>query len=243
MIGIIFDCDGTLIDSELAHFLSWQKALQKRGNVLTEEEYYLFPGNSGAYISQKLHERTLVDSPFAIRADKNETYLQLHREGIPPIERTVKFVRQLYEQKERLGIKLAVASAAHKAEILLNIEHLGLRDHFDAIVSGADDLSHYDDPEGVNKPKPYIYLHTAKLLGLEPSQCIAFEDSNSGVLAATRAGMITFAVPNAFTKRQDFSQANFVIDPSVDIDFDEFFQKISCMIMNRISHSSQKLNS
>lgn len=227
MLGIIFDCDGTLIDSESAHFLSWQKAVHKRGSLFTKEEYFPLAGNTSAYISNKLHEKTKSDSPEALKNDKKDYYLELHHQGISPIERTVSLVRKLSQKKEELGIKLAVASAASKDEILINLRRLGLLHVFDAVVSGVDDLMEYSDPEGVNKPKPYIYLHAAKLLGLAPSQCVAFEDSATGVLAAVRAGMTTFAVPNEFTKFQDFSHATHVIDSSTQIELDDLFQKLN----------------
>jgi beta-phosphoglucomutase len=226
MVGIIFDCDGTLVDSETSHFLSWQKSIEMRGSSLSKEEYYLLAGNTGLFVANILHEKVKVDSPEAILRDKTKFYQQMHQQGIPPIDRTVQFVRELIALSLVGGIKLAVASAAPKDEILANLSHVGIIDGFDAIVSGVDDLSEYSDPEGVNKPKPYIYLHAAKRLGLAPSQCVAFEDSRAGVLAATRAGLLTYAVPNTITFTQDFTEADFVIDSSTDIDKEKFFKTV-----------------
>lgn len=232
-IGIIFDCDGTLIDSEYYHFLSWQEALLKRGCDLTEEEYFLLSGKSAIYISEKLFEKAKVDSAEMICEDKKEAYRRLQKNGIPSIDRTIKFVHQLAKYKEELGIKLGLASAGYKDEIMINLDHLGLIDVFDVIISGMDDLNHFQDPEGVNKPKPYIYLHTARLLGLDPSQCVVFEDSANGLLASVRAGMITFAVPNNFTKHHDFSSAIAIIEPTNDIDLCEFFKTINNVMVKR----------
>jgi beta-phosphoglucomutase-like phosphatase (HAD superfamily) len=227
MIGIIFDCDGTLVESEHAYYLSWQEALKARGSSITLEEYSTFAGYSGAHISQKLHEKVKVDSAEAILEHTKKAFKETHRHAITPIERTLNFVRQLAKQKQKLNIKMGVASAAGKEELLLNLGGLGLIEIFDIIVSGKDDLHEYHDPEGVNKPKPYIYLHTAKQLGLNPSRCVAFEDSGPGLLAAVRAGLLTFAVPNSFTKDHDFSQAAYLIDPSSEIDMQDFFKKIN----------------
>ncbi|MBI2743799.1 MAG: HAD family phosphatase [Chlamydiales bacterium] len=230
ILGIIFDCDGTLVDTEHAHFLSWQKAVHKRGMPFSKEEYAPFAGNNAIHVSRKLQEKLPTDSPEAIYHDKHQAYQEFHKSGIPLIERTVRFLRVLIERREELQIKLAVASAAPKRELLNNLEHLGLTHAFEAIVSGEDDLSHISDPEGVNKPKPYIYLHTAGLLGLKPSRCVAFEDSRTGVLAAVSAGLITFAVPNAYTSQHDLSSATFLIDPQAEIDVDEFFRKVRSRI-------------
>jgi beta-phosphoglucomutase len=226
MLGIIFDCDGTLIDSEQVHFLSWNEALSKRGLALTEEDYHSLSGWSGTYISQKLREKHALDSAEGVYADKKASYHSLQKRGIAPIERMVRFVHQLLQQKEKLEIKLGLASAATRREIFVNLEHLGLQDAFDAVVSGSDDLADYTDPQGVNKPQPYIYLHTAKLLGIEPTHCVAFEDSGPGVLAAVRAGLTTFAVPNTHTKYHDFSPATYLIDEGAEIDLEDFFKKV-----------------
>jgi HAD superfamily hydrolase (TIGR01509 family) len=238
MIGIIFDCDGTLINSEEAYFLSWQKALQLRNGSMPFEEYITYAGHPSAYIAQKLHEKVNVDSPEAIIKDAKKAFQEEHHHVITPIERTLKFVRELSRKKHELGIKLGVASAADKNELLTNLNRFGLIDYFEFIVSGKDDLADYRDPEGVNKPKPYIYLHTAKLLGIDPSRCIAFEDSGPGVLAASRAGMVTFAVPNFFTQKHDFSPAAYTIDSSTEIDVEEFFQNIHASLKNNNKKSS-----
>lgn len=226
-IGIIFDCDGTLVDNEYPHFLSWKEGMRMQGAELTEEEFFpSFPGRSAAENARILCERHHLSYDKLLH-DKGASYRQKILIGMPAIERTARFVRLLAEQKEELGIKLAVASASRKENILINIEKIGLQDVFDAVVSGMDDLGEYKDPEGVNKPKPYVYLHAAKLLGIDPANCIAFEDTNTGIRAAHDAGMTTFAVPNRYTQHQDFSKATFKIDLNEEIDPDDFWKKVS----------------
>jgi HAD superfamily hydrolase (TIGR01509 family) len=224
-IGIIFDCDGTLIDSEQAYFLSWQEALKMRGASMTLDEYKTYAGHSEAHISKKLHDKLNVDSADAILADARKAF-QIHSHLIIPIERTLKIVRQLAAQKQQLGIKMGVASAASQIQLIQNLKRFELIEHFDTIISGKDDLHEYSDPEGTNKPKPYIYLHTAKQLGLHPSRCVAFEDSRPGLKAAVSAGLLIFAVPNHFTQQHDLSEAHFTIDSSEEIDLQELLQKI-----------------
>jgi beta-phosphoglucomutase len=227
MLGVIFDCDGTLIDSEYAHFLSWKSVLNKRGYPFTEEECRPFSGFSGPYVSQKLVEKYPKESPDSLLLEKKQVFLELQKKGFPPIERTVKFLFALANQKEHFNIKLALASAATREEILNHLNQLGCTHFFDAIISGHDDLEEYCDPEGVNKPKPYIYQHAAKSLNLHPTHCAAFEDTHAGVVAASTAGLVTFAVPNAFTQGHDFSKAHYVIEPHEEIDIDLFFSKLT----------------
>jgi HAD superfamily hydrolase (TIGR01509 family) len=192
---------------------------------LTLQDYLPLAGNPSAYIAQKLSERSSLGSPEAIMQTKRAAYALLQKKSLP-IERTINFIRELSKRKKELGIQLGVASAARKDEIVMNLKHIGIAEVFDLVISGQDDLISYRDPEGINKPKPYIYLHTAKLLGLSPSQCVACEDSAAGVQAAKDAGCITFAVPNKFTKQHDFSRADFVIQPAEKIHVDEFFERL-----------------
>ena len=158
-------------------------------------------------MARLLAEKLGKDCQNELFAQKKAYYLEAVHKGLPPIEGTVRFARQLIQDKERHGLKLAVASASPQHEIRTHLQKLELLDSFDLILSGHEDLTDYHDPEGVNKPKPYIYLHAAKLLGVLPAECAVIEDSRPGVAAAVSAGCITIAVPNAFSQYQDLSQA------------------------------------
>jgi beta-phosphoglucomutase len=95
------------------------------------------------------------------------------------------------------------------------------------VIVSADDLSDYKDPEGINKPKPYIYLQAAKLLGLHPKQCAAIEDSRTGISSAVSAGCIAVAIPNAYTAQQDLSHAHLKVISFVDVTPNDFLQMIA----------------
>lgn len=207
MFGFIFDCDGTLVDSEIAHLTAWNLALGKRGKQLTAAHHLILPGQPYSAVLQVLNE------DISLYHEKTKIYRQLQEQGMTPIERTVAFLNELLSQKKQLHLKIAIASAAPRHEIALNLRSLKLNEGIDAIISGQDDLAHYTDPEGVNKPKPYIYLHTAKVLGLAPEKCIAFEDSHTGVVAAKDAGLVTIALPNSHTQKHDFSKACHIFEP------------------------------
>lgn len=232
MIGVVFDCDGTLVDTEPLHFLSWQQALAERGISFTQEDCSLISGLSGIEIAKRFD----LQNPEILFDDKRKHYEKLQKKGVAPIHRTVNFVKKIYELKDFLGLKFAVASAAHKEEILINLTQIGLENYFEVIISGQNDLSHFSDPEGTNKPKPYIYLHTAHLLGLSPHMCMAFEDTQFGVDAAASAGFITFAVPSSFTKTQNFSKAHYLISSEEDLEISDILYK-----MKKISDSFTQL--
>lgn len=224
--AIIFDCDGTLVNSEPAHILSWQQALRERGEELSLEEARSFAGRpsdkSALYLAKKLG----VDCADELLSKKKAHFHSLQNAGHPAIQPTIDFLHQLATERDRLGLKIALASAAEKEEIFSNLRHHNIEHLFDIILSGKDDLNDYSDPEGVNKPKPYIYLHTAKQLNLEPSQCVVIEDSRPGVTAGVDAGCFTIAVPNSYTKHHDLSHAHLTIDSFSGIDAEGFFKLV-----------------
>lgn len=223
--AVLFDCDGTLVDSEYAHYLAWRHAVQKQGGDLSLEEYYFYVGQASETNARQLAKKIGKECADEIFKDKIGHYKKLQAEGVAPIVATVDFVHRLEKEKERLGLKLGVASAVEKEEILVNLRHLGIENYFDLVLSGFDDLGEYSHPEGVNKPRPFIYLHAMKLLGVKPSECVVIEDSGTGVAASVGAGCITVAVPNNFSCRQDLSRAHLRIDSLADFTVESFLQQ------------------
>lgn len=210
--AVIFDCDGTLVDSEHGHFVAWRGAVQKQGGDLSLEEYYACIGKPARVIADLLAEKVGKNCTEEILRDERVLYSCILESGHLPIQHTMDFLHSLAKEKGKFGLKLGLASAARKESILLNLRQHGIEHFFDLILSGQDDLDDYFDPEGVNKPKPYIYLHTAKSLCLTPAECMVIEDSSSGVTAGVSAGCFTVAVPNVYTRFQDLSHADFRLE-------------------------------
>lgn len=208
MKAIIFDCDGTLVDSEFAHYQAWNYALKKRGHDFSIEEYCEYAGSPSANTSKLLAKKIGLNVAEELANDKHDYFRSLLVKGISPIEDTLTFLHQLEKEREHFKYKLAIASGASREEILIYLHHLKIDHLFDVIISGLNDLGHYTDPEGINKPKPYIYIEATKQLGAAPSECIAIEDSHIGVIASSCAGCITVAVPTSYSQAQDFSAAH-----------------------------------
>lgn len=227
--AICFDCDGTIVDSENAHYRAWKHAMQRQGGDLSLEEYYTYVGSPTESIALRLSKRLERDCADEIFKDKCQYFFDLLLKGIPPIQPTLDFILRLAKKREDQGFKLGLASAAKKEEIILHLNHLGISELFDIIISGPDDLHEYQDPEGTNKPKPYIYLHAAKKLNIAASECIVIEDSCTGVRAGIDAGCFTIAIPNSYSRCQDFSLAHMRIETFAGIDVTQFLQKINLM--------------
>lgn len=226
--AIIFDCDGTLVDSEHAHYLSWRYAFQQQGHDLDFDFYRKhFVGNGHYKNLGTARELLGVECLEQLSADKEHHFSQLQQAGISPIEWTVSFLWSLIEQRDVHDLKFAVASGARKAEISRNLDAVGVEECFEVVLSGHEDLAEYDDPEGTNKPKPYIYLKAAKMLGVRPEECLVIEDSAPGISAAVAAGCITVAIPNSFTGDQDLSHADLRLQSLEGISLDALMKQIA----------------
>lgn len=224
--AVIFDCDGVLVDTEYLKFLAWEEALASKKIDFAIEEYMPLVGNSSKNILLILKQLKNIDIPEEVIELKNAKYRILQKQGVPPIKEMIAFARRFVEEKQLLGIKLGLASSAPTEEILQNLRQIGLENAFDLIISGSDGLDDYVDKEGKNKPKPYIYLHAMKKLGVFPAQCVVIEDSSTGVGSAVSAGCFTVAVPNAYTRNQDLSSAHMCLESFIDVNVHDFLQQI-----------------
>lgn len=242
--AIIFDFDGTLIDNGSAHFIEWQYALAQQGFALQAEEFWEFMnknkliGSPTANEPIARHYCALLGRDCAATLLKDQLYYALRLQEMcefTPIEPTVRFLRRLGEEKVRLGIQIGLASANNKRNILRVLTKLGVIQYFDVVVA-ADDVSHIQDLEGTNKPKPYVYLHASELLGLHPSECVAIEDSRTGISSAVTAGCFAIAIPNVYTASQDLSLAHWHMNSLEDVSPTHFL----CMVGKAAKlHNSQ----
>lgn len=224
--AIIFDCDGTLVDSEEAHLDAWRHVLHPFGHKITQEEAQGWVGKCDHSVAKLLSSRLKTHTSDALLREKQRHFAESMQKGFPAIEGTVRLLRQLIAEKDTRGVKLAVASAAFKEEIWGHLRGLNCHNDFDLVLSGAEDLIEYSDPAGVNKPQPYIYQHAAKLLDVETHECVVIEDSHIGVTAATRAGCFTVAVPTAGSKRADLSAAHLHVHSLGHFTVDDFLKEV-----------------
>lgn len=209
--AIIFDCDGVLVDTEYLKFRALQKALARLNIEITIDDYKLLAGYDSKQIIEILQEVKGTQIPEEVILFKRSEYQSLQKQGVPPIEKMVEFVHHLSQNKKAFEIKLGLASSASRSEIFFNLKQIGLEQVFDLIISGKDDLEDYVDLDGKNKPKPYIYQEAAKRLNITSEHCLVLEDTEAGIEAASKAGMIVIAVPNWITSEQNFSKAHMII--------------------------------
>lgn len=198
--AMIFDMDGTLVDSEKLHYEAWKATLKNFGvDSFPFENFLNYVGASNEKLaSDYIRSHKLSSNCQEMTRAKQNTYLRM----IPDIE-ILPGVRKLLDRYHG-RFSLAIASSSDTIELHAILETLQLTDIFDHVVGGNDVMR--------KKPAPDIYLHTRDLLGVESAECIVFEDSEPGIAAAKAAGMIGIAVPNALVATMDFSKADTIID-------------------------------
>lgn len=178
--AVIFDHDGTLVDSEPVHRSCWQKALDPFGAHLSQEQYSEhLSGIPSIRSAQWLITQFNLDYAAADLLHSKQRYLQQYLlEQACPL---MKNARTLLEQLEAQNMPLAIASGAGSGEVqrTLQFHRLG---HFFPVVVTKDDVTH-------NKPAPDVYLAAAERLQVSAEQCLAIEDSDSGQASALAAGM------------------------------------------------------
>lgn len=182
--AVIFDCDGTLVNSMPAHFDAWCEALASygAGGIFKEDVFFAMGGRPTRDIVVDLNEEyDLKLDPEAIALAKREAFLaKLH--SVELIDEVADFAKLL-----RGRMPLAVASGGSRYVVEKTLKLLSCSDWFDEVVT-ADDVSN-------GKPSPDIFLKAAELLGVAPEKCLVIEDAPPGVIAAKAAGMQVVTVP------------------------------------------------
>jgi len=182
--AVIFDCDGTLVDSMPAHFEAWCDALAiyGAGGVLREDVFFAMGGRPSHDIVMEINDLYgLKLDPEAIALAKREAFFK-RMGSITLIDEVAAFAESL-----RGRVPMAVASGSTRRVVEKTLQLLGVSDWFDEVVT-SDDVA-------VGKPAPDVFLHAAKLLGVTPLKCLALDDAPAGVLAAQRAGMQVVTIP------------------------------------------------
>jgi beta-phosphoglucomutase len=205
--GVIFDLDGVLVDTVPLHYAAWKRLFDEYGYAFDETIY-----------RQKVDGRARLDGIRGVMSDLDEEaaieasdrkqgyFLKMIDQGqLQPFPTTIPFVKTL---KER-GILLAAASSSVNASNIL--ERIGLLDEFTTVVTSADVIH--------GKPHPDIFLTAARNIGLAVSECIVFEDSESGISAARRGGFFCVGV-DRHQQPQYFKEANMMVKDLADFDIE-----------------------
>jgi len=184
--GLLFDMDGVLVDTEKLYNRFWREAAADFGFEMTAEDaLHLRAANpevATAYLKTRFGDGFDYAKTKQHRRELMRDYVD--RNGVEP----KKGARELLPWLRQNGYRSALATASPMERVEKYLAAVGILDCFDAFVCGPDVVK--------GKPEPDIYLAAAGKLGLRPEECMALEDSPSGILAAVRAGCRTVCIPD-----------------------------------------------
>lgn len=207
--GIIFDMDGLMVDSEPVQFRAINDALKPFGVQVEEPEFIDMVGRKAIENFRTIVERyRLPISAEELNDIKTEAYLKRIKTEL----KAMPGFFEVLEMLEREGMIIAIASSSPRPDIMEVLNILGLGDRFGVIASG--------DEVKLGKPNPAIFLNVLGMLEGEASEFLVLEDTAHGVNAAKAAGMYCIAVPNYYTKTQDFKRADRVLDSLGKLDME-----------------------
>lgn len=177
--GLIFDLDGTLVDSMPLHFDGWKKACERFGATIDQAFLRYHTGSPGWAIAAAIIERCGLNGSVTIEQImkvKHEEFSSIHH-LIKPIEPVADIVRKYYGK-----LPMSVGSGGHREAVEESLEVTGMRKYFDIIIT-ANDVEQF-------KPHPETFLKCAGLMNIDPEYIEVFEDGDLGIEAAVKAGMI-----------------------------------------------------
>lgn len=201
--SVIFDFDGVLADTERLQYEKWNLVLKKFGIRISKEEYIKeYCGKS----SKKEIPKLLIKR-YKIPIGEKELYTEAQL-----------FLKSLFEKKAKLmpfalkalkkiskRYKIAIASGETNEQLEMKLRAVRLEKFFPPEVRVTEENTRR------GKPFPDMYIYATKILGVRSKEAVAFEDTEKGIKSAKAAGLYVIALPNIFTRNQDFSKADRIV--------------------------------
>lgn len=207
--AVIFDFDGTMLDSEIPLYEVWRAIFSEQQVDLSLEDWVDYIGAANDSFDpfgdlQKQIQEKLDRRAYEERAMKNYFDYCDQQPLMPGVERLMDFVKE-----NAWGLGLASSSEHHWLD--RHLSRLQLKTKFD-IVRGREDVAQA-------KPAPDLFLSAAEGLNVSPKDCIVIEDSLNGLLAAKQAGMYCILIPSRLTEKLDLTAADQRLKTLLDLDF------------------------
>ncbi len=182
--GAIFDMDGLLFDTEKVYQNNWTAIAAEMGFELPDSFRREICGTSGALMNSVIAKYYPTDDPQKIQEDEmRRVHEDLEKEV--PEKPGIREILSFFRDKQYM---IAVASSTPTPQIIKNLEKAGIREYFDAVVSGKDVVH--------GKPAPDIFLLAAEKIGCDPADCFVFEDAYNGVRSGHASGAKVIMIPD-----------------------------------------------
>jgi beta-phosphoglucomutase-like phosphatase (HAD superfamily) len=187
--GLIFDCDGTLVDTAPAHLAALQEGLRAHGLTMDKEWYY---PRGGLTPDALMDEYEALLGASVPRDDIFARYTVAFQAGLHLMEEVTVIAEIAREWHGR--VPMAVASNGRRENVEASLTVTKLRPLFDFIVA-AEDVER-------GKPAPDVFLDAARRMAVSPARCVVFEDSDEGLEGARTAGMRTIDIREYFAPQR-----------------------------------------
>jgi beta-phosphoglucomutase family hydrolase len=215
VFGCIFDWDGVIADSSAQHIEAWKAVAEEEHFIFREELFRQSFGMKSEQIIPDLFQWT-HDNVEVRRLDKRKE--KIYRELVVANGTgTFLGVKEFLIMLKQHGISCIIGSSAPRANVTTALDFLGFSDFFCGIVCGEDVT--------LGKPDPQIFLTAAQKIGLQPRECIVFEDALVGIAAARAGGMKVVAVTATY-KRSELSAADRIVDRLDELTFTQLQQLV-----------------
>ncbi|MGM9934583.1 HAD family phosphatase [uncultured Clostridium sp.] len=203
--AVIFDMDGILIDTERISFNAFKEVLKGYNYEMSEEFYLTMIGRNVKSIKEVMLSEYGSSFPF------DEIYEKKVKIAVETIDRDGVIIKpgvhELVDYLKDNNYRIAVATSTRKERAHYLLEQIGIKDKVDYIICGDQVVN--------SKPDPEIFLKAAKGIGIEPQNCMVIEDSDAGILAASRAGMTGINVPDMKKPDENMKKLAFKICSSL----------------------------
>lgn len=193
--ALIFDLDGTLVDTMPVHYEAWHHVLKSRGFKLSEELFMKFSGIPTFKIVKIFNKLFNINLNPQEVVEEKEAFFKRNIDRIKQIPMIVDIVKKYYGT---LPMSVGTGGYRRMAELIIN--KTKLYHYFDIIVT-ADDVENH-------KPEPDTFLKCSHLMCVMPQYCEVFEDADNGLIAADKAGMIASDVRKILNLRNKFKPNN-----------------------------------
>ncbi len=211
MQAIIFDMDGLMFDTETMYSRVFEEIAREKGKQLTLDLKTKCMGKralEGAKIISEEWEGCITPEELLAQQDALLVYLyETEAEKLPGLDELLSFLKDN-------NIRMCIGTSSRMFLVDILLDRFNLRDSFEFVVSG--------DMVEKGKPAPDIYTLCLEKLSLSGEECLVLEDSHNGMVAGKAAGCMVCAVPSEYTKHQDFSGADLIVDSLGDIRLQNF---------------------
>jgi HAD superfamily hydrolase (TIGR01509 family) len=217
--GLLFDFDGLLVDTETPSRAAYEDLYREHGHELPLDKWATLVGTIGAEFDPDAHLEQLVGRP--LDREQLTTWRRAREDELVDLEDFRPGIEDYLAEAHRRGLSTAIVSSSTREWIARHLARLDRANGWDAIVAADGEVERA-------KPQPALYLEALDMLGLQPSEAIAFEDSLNGIRAAKAAGIFVVAVPNPITETFALDEADLLLASLEEVPLDELLSRVPC---------------